>query len=321
MKHHPESQTDGRHGQGIWRIGKLTLAILLLFVSMMSFPSVLPWMILVWLIVAAFRLLRGQSTALVLATVSVIVVIKNPEWSWSLIGLIIVMVAIAIWQCWRVRVASALSICLLAPAWIVFLGDHYFAANTSRQSRSDSRAIVCLGDSLTDSGYPAELQRLVKPPIADFGFDGINSSEALEKLPEILDTNPQAVVIELGGHDFNQRRPRSVTLANLRNIIEALQSRSIEVIIVEIPRGFVRDGYRGIERQLAREYDLQLVSDSIIRKFVLFSPIIPPGMWMSHESHLSDDGLHPNALGNQAMALVIADALSQVFGNSIPLDQ
>jgi hypothetical protein len=68
---------------------------------------------------------------------------------------------------------------------------------------------------------------------------------------------------------------------------------------------------------LARRYDLQLVSDSTIRWFVLFSPICPPGIWLGPESHFSEDGLHPNERGSKLLATNISRALVNVFGPSI----
>ena len=89
------------------------------------------------------------------------------------------------------------------------------------------------------------------------------------------------------------------------------------MILVEIPRGFITDPYSGVERELAAKYDLQLIDDSLIRRFIFFGPIIPPGTWLNEDQRLSDDGLHPNDLGNRYFASVVRDALVAVFGNAI----
>ncbi len=85
---------------------------------------------------------------------------------------------------------------------------------------------------------------------------------------------------------------------------------------MEIPRGFLTDPYAGLERELARQYDLELISDSAIRQLVLFSPYAPPGMWMK-EGHLSDDGLHPNARGNAHLAEQATCALRHLYGPEV----
>jgi lysophospholipase L1-like esterase len=43
-----------------------------------------------------------------------------------------------------------------------------------------------------------------------------------------------------------------------------------------------------------------------LRQIVLLSPIAPPGMWMPESSRLSDDGIHSNARGSQAIAERVA---------------
>lgn len=85
-----------------------------------------------------------------------------------------------------------------------------------------------------------------------------------------------------------------------------------QVLLVAVPRGFIRDPFRGIERQLAREFDLPLIPDSLIRKFVLFSNICPPGTWIAPEERLSNDGLHPNENGNRLFAETVAAALKRL---------
>lgn len=207
---------------------------------------------------------------------------------------------------------------VLIEAMATYGLTRWFGANTSRQMIADERPIACLGDSLTDAGYPQELERLISIPVADFGVDGIRTDDGIKMIPDILAANPQVVVIELGGHDYNaDNKPRSATKSSLEKLIAAFHERDIAVILIEIPRGFVSDPYDGLERELAAEYDLQLIDDSVIRRFVFNSPILPPGMWRAPSQQYSDDGLHPNQLGNEHFAYVVSQALAKVFEDSI----
>jgi acyl-CoA thioesterase-1 len=86
---------------------------------------------------------------------------------------------------------------------------------------------------------------------------------------------------------------------------------------MEIPRGLITDPFWGLERGLARRYDLELVSDSAIRRLVLWSPYGPPGMWLDPGSRLSDDGLHANARGNRLLAEQAAQALARLLGPEV----
>jgi len=72
----------------------------------------------------------------------------------------------------------------------------------------------------------------------------------------------------------------------------------------------------GLERELARQYDLELVADTAIRNLVLESPAGPIGIWTGGP-YLSDDGLHPNARGDTYLAQFVAEALVRIFGRGI----
>ena len=123
-------------------------------------------------------------------------------------------------------------------------------------------------------------------------------------------------MIELGGHDFLQGRSRAATKEKLQQMIAACREMGAEVVLVEIPRGFMTDPFAGLERELAAEHDLELVPDSAIRQLVLWSPISPPGMWIPG-SHLSDDGIHTNARGSTFVAQYVVDALVRVYGPQV----
>ena len=292
----------------------------------MTFPVGVAWMIAVWVGLAIFSMARGKPIwGLILACLGILL-IKRTGFSFEWFVLVISFCLVAFVDRRhsktikkssnhnRVLVSST----ILVGATVLFGGMRYWAANTSSRIEPDGRPIACLGDSLTDFGYPKKLEEFISVPVADFGVNGIKTDDGIEMLPEIFAVNPQAVVLELGGHDYNaDKKPRAATRANLIRLIEAFREKKIVVILVEIPRGFISDPYDGVERELANKYDLQLIDDSVIRSFVLNSPIIPPGMWVDSSRHYSNDGLHPNDLGNEHFASVVANALKKVFGDKI----
>jgi len=189
------------------------------------------------------------------------------------------------------------------------------AQSSQNISIDDQRSIICLGDSLTEGergGYPAELQKLVAAPVLNFGRNGYTTRLAIDDLlPKIKQEQPQLVVLEIGGHDYNNGEPREQTKTQLKQIIQELISDDITVVIVEIPRGLISDPFYGIERELAAEFDLQLIPDTIIRQFVFFSPMAPPGYWLDPSHHLSEDALHPNQRGQVEFAKVVAEAIKK----------
>jgi hypothetical protein len=85
---------------------------------------------------------------------------------------------------------------------------------------------------------------------------------------------------------------------------------------MEIPRGFITDAYAGLDRELARKNDLELICDTAIRNLVLRSPAGPIGFWTGGP-YLSDDGLHPNRHGDEYLADCVAAALVRLCGPGI----
>jgi lysophospholipase L1-like esterase len=153
-------------------------------------------------------------------------------------------------------------------------------------------------------------------PADDLGRPGITTVEAIKLLPQMTAANPQAVVVELGGHDYLKGHDRAATKANLQRILAAIRAAGAEPVLMEVPRGFISDPYAGLERELARGLDLELIFDTVIRRLVLRSPVAPPGSWTGGP-YLSDDGLHPNANGARELARAVADALAGMYGPQI----
>lgn len=201
------------------------------------------------------------------------------------------------------RTTARVSLGMLAALWLAWgamLWDWRAGAQTAAPPALDPlRPIACIGDSLTsgvepDGGFPQDLAPMLAVAVADFGRAGISTRDGLKMLPDLLADNPQAVVVELGGHDYLRNYGRDATEQNLEQIIAACQRIGAVVILVEVPRGFITDPFDGLERKLARRHDLQLIADTPVRRLVLWSNAAPPGMWLDKQARLSDDGLHPN---------------------------
>jgi lysophospholipase L1-like esterase len=330
MNHNPaglSTQADRRPVRRIVTVVGLTLAVL---VSLLSFPAALPWMIAAWLLWHTVIVCRGQADWIPLGLCLIILAVKRPYWSPTLIVLAIFSVLVGgVNLLLTRRPATAkrrkwtwLRIGVLWGLWAITAVQWHRTSHCQRQPGLDPvRPVVCIGDSLTSGvppygGYPADLERLLAVPVINLGQAGITSEDALALLPELLDANPQVVVVELGGHDFLRGRTRSTTRLHLEQIITASRGAGAEVILMEIPRGFLVDPYDGLDRELARSHGLELVSDSAIRSLVLWSPHAPPGMWTGGP-YLSEDGLHPNANGNRYLARRVAQSLRRMYGDKI----
>lgn len=309
-------------GTALGRGARLTAVAALIVASLLTFPNEIPIMIGVWLGVHGLAVARGGAGWFPLVTCAAIVVVKG---TWPTGGLLLLGIAMsgsaalgALGQFRSTRRGRQLMIGSNTALWIAWgvmlIGWRDGVESTASIALDGQATIVCLGDSLTANddrigSYPEILQDTLAPNrVINLGQPGITTAEALSKLSELRRLEPTVVVVELGGHDFLRGLGRATAKANLERIIAEARNAGAVVVLVEIPRGFIFDPWFGLERQLARELDLTLVPDGVIRSFVLNSPFAPPGMWR-RGPHLSDDGLHPNRLGNQAFATAVARAI------------
>jgi lysophospholipase L1-like esterase len=259
----------------------------------------------------------------------VILIVKRVPWLPGVCGLVAAMVAAGAINVAGKSIHSLRSRhrwaapTLVWIAWALMAFDWHMAARSGHRELTDSRRpVLCLGDSLTagippHGGFPEELQKMIQLPVVNFGQSGISSKEAMKLLPDLVEANPQVVVVELGGHDYLKGYTRAATRANLETIIATSRQIGAEVLLMEIPRGIISDPFAGLERELARRHRLELIPDTAIRMMTLRSPMAPPGQWFPQKWHLSDDGLHPNARGNQFLARSVADALVRMYGHDL----
>lgn len=286
-------------------------------------------MIAFWLSLHTIDVVRGRAGWLTLAVVAGILMVKRSYWPPEMSAFVLLTVAtagVALVErrtrgSRRPRHALAI-VAVLWIAWGAVAWAWYDAAHWGGARRFDpERPVVCLGDSLTasmppDGGYPDVLATILAVPVVNLGEPGITTERATARLPELIRARPQVVVTELGGHDFLKGHSRKQTEENLIQIIETCREAGANVVLVEIPRGLIRDPFAGLERELARRYDLELVSDTPIRMFALLSPMAPPGSWFESRQ-FSADGIHPNARGCRLLAGYVADAIVRIAGPEI----
>ena len=287
--------------------------------SLLTFPSAIPWMIAFWLTWHTVLTWRRRPGWFPLAACLAIIFVKRIPWPALFLALALAMLAAGAISIPRIRERLPLNhrrlawigVTVMWAAWLGTTIEWHAAAHTGRRPELDEkRPVVCIGDSLTsgmsrEGGYPRVLGRMLSVPVLDLSRPGITSAMALRDLPAIIAADPQAVVVELGGHDYLKGLGCASTKANLEKFIGAAREVGAEVVLMEIPRGFITDPFAGLERELAREHDLELVSDTAIRKLVVWGP------------RYSEDGLHPNARGNALLAGYIAAALERVFGPAV----
>jgi len=288
---------------------KLAVVVIVIATALLVFPNRIPEFAGLWLLWCSARMFKGTCTQLELSATLVWFLIKWPEPTWAIGVFVVALLFVQVRGLNTKRLKISLSV--LWVAWALWLVHHHVGASGPNAISNPEGPVVCLGDSLTDYGYPEELEKLIQQPVADFGFNGYTTVDGLKLVPDIVALKPHTVVIELGGHDFKNGESRSATEENLRSMIETFRDIGARVVLVEFPRGFINDPWYGFGRQLAREYDLDLIPDTMIRRLVFWSPIIPPGSLANDSWRLSEDGLHPNDAGNRMMAKKVAGYLDR----------
>lgn len=170
---------------------------------------------------------------------------------------------------------------------------------------SPESTILAFGDSLTygtgakrNESYPAVLSRRIERKIINAGIPGETTAEGLQRLPEMLDkTQPDLLLLCLGGNDFLRRQSAVVAKQNLAAMIQLAQQRDIPVVLLSVPELGVFLSAAPLYAELASEHKLVIEND-------IFADVIA-------EESLRADRVHPNAAGYQKVAEAIATLLGE----------
>ena len=127
---------------------------------------------------------------------------------------------------------------------ILFLLCGLSACSKPETALPAQTTVLILGDSLTQgvgassaqTSYPALLKQQTQWNIINGGVSGNTSTQALARLPELLQHHqPKLVIISIGGNDFLQRLPNSDTQANIAQSIALSQQSGAQVLLVAVP--------------------------------------------------------------------------------------
>ena len=169
-------------------------------------------------------------------------------------------------------------------------------------------SIVVFGDSLAagkgagdGNDIAAQLSRAIDRPVINLGVSGDTTADGLERLDELLATDPRVVIIILGGNDTLKRIPIEQTFANLEKLIIMIQRTGAAVILVGEPGGLYGSRYADEYERLAETY----------RTF--YVPNILSGL-IGYPEYMSDY-VHPNDAGYKIASEKILPVLKEALRN------
>ena len=194
------------------------------------------------------------------------------------------------------------------------------AAREHAARKPDPRPVlVAFGDSLTSGHrvppgetYPALLQREfdrrgIALRVVNEGVSGDTTAKALSRLDAAIAHDPAWVVLALGANDGLRGLPLDAMEANLRDMIRRLLDSGARVVLagMKLPRNYGPEyvgRFDAVYPRLAEELDLPLI------------PFLLEDVAMVRELN-NDDGIHPNAKGNEVVARQVADFLEGLTAN------
>ena len=171
-----------------------------------------------------------------------------------------------------------------------------------------NKVIIAFGDSLTrgygvtypEKNYVVYLSEYIDIPIINAGKTGDTTSDALIRLKEdVLDKNPDIVILFLGGNDFFNGYSSEVIKTNLRAMVRKIHNVDAKIILI------------GGDAQIASEFEKTAQKIATEEEVFAFIPNILNGILFRKD--LMFDAMHPNGKGHEIMAQKILPALQRAL--------
>lgn len=192
-------------------------------------------------------------------------------------------------------------------------------AEPSASSPDARPIIVAFGDSLTaglgmgaGEAYPAQLQRRLDAQgfryrVINAGVSGETTAGGLRRVPWILKSQPEIVILELGANDGLRGLRLEDTKANLEQMIQQIQRSGAKIVLagMTLPPNYGKDYIDGFERiypELAKQYRLPLI------------PFFLEGVAGAGQLNQAD-GIHPTAAGYERVVDGVLQKLRPLLKN------
>jgi acyl-CoA thioesterase I len=169
--------------------------------------------------------------------------------------------------------------------------------------------IIAFGDSLVvgvgstpGNNFVSVTSRIVGVPIKNLGRAGDTSQSAIGRIDTVLQTNPDIVIILLGGNDAIQRFSVEDTERNLFTIIQRVQSVGAITMLLGVRGGLLGNPYNKMYKRVAKSTGSVYISD-------VLSGLFGNPQYMS-------DTIHPNDAGYAKIAERVAEKLNRLINQT-----
>jgi len=195
---------------------------------------------------------------------------------------------------------------------LIFLGSISFSSKTLSQT-----IIVALGDSLTEGfgvkkeeAYPHLLEEKLlfkghDVKVINAGVSGSTSASALSRLKWYIRTDPDIVILALGGNDGL----RGLNVENMKkNLTKAIELAKFEKILILLAGMQIPQNYGEVYTDSFREAFFELAKQHKI-PFIPFLLKDVGGVSILNQA----DGIHPNPEGHKIMALTVLEYIEPLL--------
>ena len=187
------------------------------------------------------------------------------------------------------------------------------SALLAQQKAAERPLLVCFGDSITagygvqtGQSYPDVLQRDLdsrgyRYKVVNQGTSGATTKDAVASLHAILQLHPAVVIVEFGGNDGLRGLPLSATRSNLDQVLTALESAHIKVLLagITLPPNYGREYIQPFE---------QIYRDLAQKHHPAFVPMLYKDL-VNVPGTIQPDGIHPTAKGAEIVGRTLLPAL------------
>jgi acyl-CoA thioesterase I len=182
-------------------------------------------------------------------------------------------------------------ILVVVAGYFILRGDDSLITNYPPRGER----ILAFGDSLVlgvgatqGNDFISRISRELNVPIINMGRSGDTTSASFSRVDSALATNPDIVLLLLGGNDAIRRVPIEETEENLRRLVGIFHDAGAVVVLIGVRGGITNDPYSNMYRRISRETGSILVTDVLRGLF--------------GDRRYMADAVHPNDAGHEVIA-------------------